>query len=126
MASFREKFRPKRREFDLRWVPTDPDLINYPNAQFLMIGEAQGDLGKAATAEPGVKESGQEEPGEELGKFEEENEERIEALDGMPISLVCLIVYMMLMFSQAIIPFTVIWDWMQVTIQKFRLPGRSR
>lgn len=72
----REKFA------DYRWVPLEPVFINYPNAQFLMIGEAQDELGKAAIAEPGGKRENQEQPGEELEKLEQENEERIEALQG--------------------------------------------
>jgi hypothetical protein len=66
---------------DLRWVPLQPEFIEYPNAQFLMIGEAQDSLGKAATAEGGKKPH-EIEPGEELEKMEHENEERIHALDG--------------------------------------------
>ncbi|KAJ5111264.1 hypothetical protein N7532_001799 [Penicillium argentinense] len=73
--SVREKFG------DLRWVPLEPEFIEYPNAQFLMIGEAQDTLGKAATAE-GAKKAHEEEPGEELEKLERENEERVEALQG--------------------------------------------
>ena len=81
----REKFH------DLRWVPTEPKFINYPNAQFLMIGEAHDSLGKAATAEPGDKEADEEQPGEELEKLERGNEERIEALDGMVVpDVTCL------------------------------------
>ncbi|GIJ87526.1 hypothetical protein Asppvi_006434 [Aspergillus pseudoviridinutans] len=67
---------------DYRWVPLEPEFIDYPNAQFLMIGEATDDLGKAATAEPGKKETHEEQPGEELEKLEQENEERIESLKG--------------------------------------------
>ncbi|KAJ5459998.1 uncharacterized protein N7458_001550 [Penicillium daleae] len=66
---------------DLRWVPLQPEFIEYPNAQFLMIGEAQDSLGKAATAE-GRKQSHETEPGEELEKMEHENEDRIHALEG--------------------------------------------
>lgn len=76
MTRIREKFA------DYRWVPLEPVFINYPNAQFLMIGEAQDELGKAAIAEPGGKRENQEQPGEELEKLEQENEERIEALQG--------------------------------------------
>jgi hypothetical protein len=67
---------------DLRWVPLKPEFLDYPNAQFLMIGEAQNDLGKAATSQ-GEKLSHEEEPGEELEKLEGENEDRIDALQGM-------------------------------------------
>lgn len=66
---------------DLRWVPLEPEFIEYPNAQFLMIGEAQDTLGKAATAE-GAKLPHEEEPGQELEQMERENEQRVEALQG--------------------------------------------
>ena len=46
-----------------------------------MIGEAQNTLGKAAKAEENKKPH-EEEPGEELEKLEQENEERVEALQG--------------------------------------------
>lgn len=71
----REKFQ------DLRWIPLEPEFIEYANAQFLMIGEAQDTLGKAATSE-GRKQQHEQEPGQELEKLEEENEHRIEALKG--------------------------------------------
>jgi hypothetical protein len=67
---------------DLRWVPLQPEFLDYPNSQFLMIGEAQNDLGKAATAQD-EKLSHEEEPGQELEKLEHENEDRIDALQGM-------------------------------------------
>lgn len=66
---------------DLRWVPLEPEFLEYPNSQFLMIGEAQDSLGKAATAEGG-KQPHEEEPGQELEKLEQENEHRVEALQG--------------------------------------------
>lgn len=47
-----------------------------------MIGSAQDDLGRAASAEPDGKKPGQEQPGEELEKMENENEHRVEALKG--------------------------------------------
>ncbi|KAL4921807.1 esterase-like activity of phytase-domain-containing protein [Aspergillus aurantiobrunneus] len=72
--SVQEKFK------DLRWIPAEPELLDYPNAQFLMVGSAIGDLGKAATAEPGDKRPEEEQPGEEVIKMEDENEDRIEAL----------------------------------------------
>jgi hypothetical protein len=71
-----EKFR------DLRWVPLQPEFMNYPNAQFLMIGEAQNQLGKAASSEGG-KQPHEQEPGQELEKLEDENERRVDALSGM-------------------------------------------
>lgn len=53
-----------------------------------MIGEATDDLGKAATAEEGGKQANEAQPGEELEKLEQENEERIEALRGKFIKFV--------------------------------------
>jgi hypothetical protein len=67
---------------DLRWIPTEPELLDYPNAQFLIIGAAQDELGKAAVAKNGSKDDDQEQPGEELEKFEDENEERVKSLKG--------------------------------------------
>ncbi|KAJ5769260.1 hypothetical protein N7520_003819 [Penicillium odoratum] len=66
---------------DLRWVPLQPEFINYPNAQILMIGGAMNSWGKAATAE-GNKPLGEPEPGQELERLAEENEHRIEHLQG--------------------------------------------
>ena len=62
-------------------MPLEPEFIEYPNAQFLMIGEAQDTLGKAATAE-GDKQPHEKEPGQELEQLERENEQRVEALQG--------------------------------------------
>ena len=69
---------------DLRWVPLEPEFIEYPNSQFLMIGEAQGQLGKAATSE-GRKQEHEEEPGQEIEKLEQENADRVDALEGKPL-----------------------------------------
>ena len=71
-----EKFR------DLRWVPLKPEFIDYPNAQFLMIGSAHDDLGRAASAEPDKKKPQEEQPGQELEQMELENESRVNALKG--------------------------------------------
>lgn len=66
---------------DYRWRPTEPDFLNYPNAQFLVIGEAQDQLGKAGEAH--VEDKGAEkDPAEELDQLEGENEERVESLAG--------------------------------------------
>jgi hypothetical protein len=63
-------------------VPLQPEFLDYPNSQFLMIGEAQNHLGKAASSEGG-KQPHEEEPGQELEKLEDENEHRVDALHGM-------------------------------------------
>ncbi|KAJ5192556.1 hypothetical protein N7449_008698 [Penicillium cf. viridicatum] len=66
---------------DLRWVPLQPEFLDYPNAQFLMIGEAQNDLGKAAFA-MGGKQRHEEEPGQELEKLSDEDQHRVDSLKG--------------------------------------------
>lgn len=67
---------------DYRWIPLEPEFIDYTNAQFLMIGEAHHELGKAAVAEPGDKRPEESQPGDELEKLGEENEERVDHLRG--------------------------------------------
>ncbi|OKL56688.1 hypothetical protein UA08_07991 [Talaromyces atroroseus] len=64
-----------------RWIPTEPELLDYPNAQFLMIGSAQSQLGRAGGAHVDDKGT-KKDPAEELGQLEEENEERVETLAG--------------------------------------------
>lgn len=67
---------------DYRWRPLEPEFIDYPNAQFLVVGEAVDELGKAATAEEDGKKADEVQPGEELEHLEQENEERVESLRG--------------------------------------------
>lgn len=50
-----------------------------------MIGEAQNDLGKAASSQ-GEKLPHEDEPGQELEKLEDENKHRIDALSGKLLS----------------------------------------
>ncbi|EFR02863.1 hypothetical protein MGYG_05864 [Nannizzia gypsea CBS 118893] len=64
---------------DLRWVPLEPKFIDYPNAQFMMLGEAQGHLGKGGMTEGKALE--QEDAGEELEHLELENEIRAGSLN---------------------------------------------
>ncbi|OJJ99320.1 hypothetical protein ASPACDRAFT_52720 [Aspergillus aculeatus ATCC 16872] len=45
---------------DYRWRPLEPEFIDYPNAQFLVVGEAVDELGKAATAEEDGKKADEE------------------------------------------------------------------
>jgi hypothetical protein len=67
---------------DLRWAPAEPEFLDYPNAQILLVGEAQDGFGKAGVTEDGEKKPNEKQPAEELEKFEEENEERVDNLDG--------------------------------------------
>lgn len=106
MYRVREKFA------DYRWVPLEPDFIEYPNAQVLMIGEAQGELGKAATAEPDGKREYEEQPGQELDKLGHENEERIESLQGTsPLLQAICLPYADCHLLKAMLQSTRIWDW---------------
>ncbi|ODH50547.1 hypothetical protein GX48_03365 [Paracoccidioides brasiliensis] len=57
-----------REEFgDLRWVPLRPEFLDYPNAQFLLIGGTHHELGT-------------EEAGREIETLEHENEVRVSPL----------------------------------------------
>ncbi|KAI2088823.1 hypothetical protein LOZ36_002052 [Ophidiomyces ophidiicola] len=61
---------------NLRWVPLEPRFLDYPNAQFLMIGEAQGKGGLTEEDQSREKELA----GEELELLEHENELRASPL----------------------------------------------
>jgi hypothetical protein len=69
---------------DLRWAPLQPKFLDFPSAQFLLIGEAQEDLGKSAAAEP--EEPGKVTAGEEVENLEHENEVRAYPLRGKFVS----------------------------------------
>ena len=75
-------------EFGARsWMPPPrAEVLDYVNAQVLMIGEAAGELGKAAEGK-GAGEEGREEPGEELERLGEEDEERVKHLNGMILAV---------------------------------------
>jgi hypothetical protein len=44
-AEYPEHIQKKFR--NLRWMPLEPELLNYQNTQMLLIGEGQGDFGHA-------------------------------------------------------------------------------
>jgi hypothetical protein len=57
----------------LRWLPTEPEHLDYDATQFLIIGEGLGETGKATEEQPKDKKDGQKEsPEEEMEKLEEE------------------------------------------------------
>lgn len=62
---------------DLRWAPLRPEMIDYNNAQFLLIGEKHG-------PESALEDEGNEKltdsPEQEFEKLEEEDEQRVENL----------------------------------------------
>lgn len=65
----------------LRWAPLKPDHLNYEGCQFLMVGEGEKGLEKATEPQEG-DEKKEETPKEELKKLEDEDEIRVEHLNG--------------------------------------------
>ena len=64
----------------LRWLPSQPEHLDYPNSQVLLIGESSG-LDKAT--QPDDSDRGKadvEEPIEEMEKLEDEDTHRMERL----------------------------------------------
>ena len=58
---------------DLRWIPLEPELLEYKNTQLLVIGEALGDLGKAVEEQSkDQRDDKKEKPEEEVEKLEKE------------------------------------------------------
>ncbi|KAM7186784.1 hypothetical protein V8F33_011627 [Rhypophila sp. PSN 637] len=62
-----------------RWMPTQPHHLDYPNAQFLLVGESSG-VEKALEPQEEDKKQGNEEPAEEMEKLEEEDTQRMRGL----------------------------------------------
>lgn len=65
----------------LRWSPLQPEMLNYEACQFLLIGEGEKGLDKATETQPG-DEKKDETAKEEIEKLEEEDELRVEHLNG--------------------------------------------
>ena len=65
----------------LRWMPLQPKYLDYPNAQFLIIGESRG-LDHATKAQDRDQRHGRETPLEEMEKLEGEDEIRVKHLKG--------------------------------------------
>ena len=74
----------------LRWMPVQPKLIDYENAQFLLIGSGADALEKATEQQPKDEKHDTDTPLEEMEKLEHEDEIRAEHLKGM-VSARCLI-----------------------------------
>ncbi|RDW73736.1 hypothetical protein BP5796_07178 [Coleophoma crateriformis] len=73
--SIQKKFR------SLRWMPLEPELLDYENTQFLIIGEGLGDMTKAVEEQSkDQRDESKEKPAEEMEKLEEEDMERVEHL----------------------------------------------
>jgi hypothetical protein len=57
----------------LRWMPLEPELLDYENTQFLIIGEGMGDVDKATEEQKeDAKDDEKDTPAEELEKLEDE------------------------------------------------------
>jgi hypothetical protein len=70
-AEYPEEIHKKFR--DLGWMPLEPELLEYENTQFLVIGEGLGDLGKAVEEQSkDHRDDSKEKPEEELERLEEE------------------------------------------------------
>ena len=66
----------------LRWKGLQPRHLEYPNAQFLLIGEAGGELGKAVEASAADEKHDKETPEEEIQWLEDEDSHRTGQLSG--------------------------------------------
>lgn len=78
-AQYPEEIQKKFR--NLRWMPLIPELLDYQNTQFLIIGEGLGDMGAATQeVEKDKKDDSKDKPVEELEKLEEEDHERVDGL----------------------------------------------
>jgi hypothetical protein len=70
-ADYPENIQKKFR--NLRWSPLEPDMLDYDGAQFLIIGEGMGDLGRAVEEQnKDKKDDAKEKPVDEMEKLEEE------------------------------------------------------
>ncbi|KAL1838619.1 hypothetical protein VTK73DRAFT_4276 [Phialemonium thermophilum] len=68
-----------QKEFgDLRWMPSLPKHLDFPNTQIILIGESSG-IEKATEPQDDQK-KGEEDPKEELEKLEEEDLARVRHL----------------------------------------------
>ncbi|UNI17619.1 hypothetical protein JDV02_003950 [Purpureocillium takamizusanense] len=63
----------------LRWLPSQPDHLDYVNAQVLLVGESSG-IDKALEPQKEDKHSGAEEPAEALEHLEDEDLNRMSGL----------------------------------------------
>ena len=68
---------------------TQPKHLDYVNAQFLLIGESGGELGKAVEQQDKDAKEDKETPAEELEKLEHEDEIRADHLKGSYLDSHC-------------------------------------
>ena len=111
------------REFrGLRWMPLQPKHLDYPNAQFLIIGESRG-LDHATKAMDSDQKHGRETPLEEMEKLEGEDEIRVKHLKGKCIHQT-IVVDGTLMEEQVMMLSLLILASARKNIQKSLLHGR--
>ncbi|CAG8950895.1 hypothetical protein HYFRA_00003112 [Hymenoscyphus fraxineus] len=78
-AKYPEELQKKFR--GLRWMPLIPELLEYENTQFLVIGEAAGNMDKALEEmKKDEKDETKEKPEEEVEKLVEEDHDRVASL----------------------------------------------
>lgn len=68
-------------------MPLIPEMLDYVNAQFLLIGHAGDGLEKATAEQAEDAKQNKDTPMEELEKLEHEDEIRVEHLKGKDLSL---------------------------------------
>ncbi|KAK4991408.1 hypothetical protein LTR66_003760 [Elasticomyces elasticus] len=66
----------------LRWMGVQPKHLDYDNAQMLLIGEGQDDLGKAVEPSSKDQKHHKETPEDEMNLLEDEDKRRVEHLHG--------------------------------------------
>ena len=117
------------------WMPLKPELLEYENTQFLLIGHKDDALEKAGAQPEQAEEGEKETPLEELEKLEEENEGRVEGLKGMCCSFYSIRLYEdddgeemggLLIILQEMMRYSQIWDLARRNSQSCRRLGDSR
>ena len=65
----------------LRWMPSKPEHLNYPNSQILLVGESSG-IDKAVEPQEKDQKGHKEKPREVLENLEHEDLKRMQHLPG--------------------------------------------
>ena len=105
---------------DLRWMPLQPKLLEFVNAQFLLIGESSG-VEKALEQLPRDEKKDNETPMEEMEKLEGEDEIRVKHLKGKQLSSLERV---KLTRPQETMLYSQIWGLARKNIPKSLQPGR--
>jgi hypothetical protein len=79
---------------NLRWMPLEPELLNYQNAQLLLIGEGEGGIGRVLVEQSkDAKNDEKETPAEEKEKLDEEMKQDEEVRSLFPFPFTCSYFY---------------------------------